>query len=270
MTSLPSLGCLSKIDTSAWPQVIVQGSLGEAAWPVISRITKGKFFPCPFGKLPLFRKRKVYMHQFCRLCQPWLGKAWSHCLGTVGCSAFLNSPIGIISPAFKPPGSQTSLHISRGENQHCFTTWQIPCCSDTSTHPLLPISISFCQHLSSRSLFKVAFPKRRNPSSIECADVQTHMKCYYFPNKEGSFSVIAFPGRVRDQATKDLWWWSSFSTRWAANTSCTHLSFCLWLCSRRNTFHFLRNKCYDSRMDWIKSTKTRPLSQRPQILWKKI
>lgn len=151
MTSLPSLGCLSKIDTSAWPQVIVQGSLGEAAWPVISRITKGKFFPCPFGKLPLFRRRKVYTDQFCRLCQPWLGKARSQCLGAVGCSAFLNSPLGLISPAgsTQTPGSQTSLHISRGENQPgCFTTRQTLCCSDTSTHPLLPISISFCQHWS--------------------------------------------------------------------------------------------------------------------------
>lgn len=47
-------------------------------------------------------------------------------------------------------------------------------------------------------------------------------------------------------------------------------SFCLWLCSRRNTFRFLRNKCYDGHMDRIRSTKTRPLSQRPQILWKKL
>lgn len=47
-------------------------------------------------------------------------------------------------------------------------------------------------------------------------------------------------------------------------------SFRPWLCSRRNTFHFLRNKCYGSHTDWIKSTKTRLLSQRPQILWKKL
>lgn len=95
------------------------------------------------------------------------------------------------------------------------------------------------------------------------------MNSQYFHNKEGSFSVIAFPGRVMKQATKDLWW-SSLSTRWTANTSCTHLSFCLWLWSRRNTFHFPRNKCYDSHMDWIKSTKIRPLSQRLQIWWNKI
>lgn len=137
----------------------------------------------------------------------------------------------------------------------------------------MPISISFCQHwsvFSSRSLFKAASPKRRNLSSTKCADVQRHMKSQYFHNKEGSFSVTAFPGRVMEQATKDLWWWSSLSTRWAADTSCTHLSFCLRLCSSRNAFHFLRNKCYGSHMDWIKSTKIRPLSQRPQIWWKKL
>lgn len=53
------------------------------------------------------------------------------------------------------------------------------------------------------------------------------------------------------------------------DVACIPKSFLLWLCSRRNIFHFLRNKCYDSHMDWIKSTKTRPLSQRPQLFIKK-
>lgn len=191
MTSLPSFGCLSKIDTSAWPQIIVQGALGEAAWPVISRITKGKFFfPCPFGKLPLFKKRKVYMDPFFRLCQPWMGEDLKPLLGDSGmlclpkCSSWANFP----SPAaLKSPGSQTSLHISRGENQHgCFTTWQILRCGDTSTHPLLPISIS-----KFKEPFRSSFPQEKKPSSTMCKCSETH-EISVFPQQKKKAALLSW------------------------------------------------------------------------------
>lgn len=57
-----------------------------------------------------------------------LGKAWSHCLGTVGCSASLNSPVGLIFPA----GSTQTLrvtnfiaYIQRGNRLAVLQQWQI-------------------------------------------------------------------------------------------------------------------------------------------------
>lgn len=241
-----------------------------------------KVFPMPIWKAFPLQKEEGFYGSILQALPALAGEGpkIDQCLGTVGCSAFLNSRAGLISPAgsTQPPRvTNFTAHIQRGRSARFFKTWQTLCCSDTSTHPLLPISILFCQHwsvLSSRSLFKVVFPKRRKPASTECADVQRHMKSQYFHNKEGSFSIIVFPGRVMDQATKDLWWWSSFSTM--SRRHMLHIpaaaslpnSFCLWLCSRRNTFHFLRNKCYDSHMDWIKSTKARPLSQTPNFMKK--
>lgn len=147
---LPSLGCLSKTDTSTWPQVIVQESLAEAVWPVISRITKGKFFPCPFGKLPLFR-RKVYWSVLAGSSSLFWGRPKTIAWGQQDALPSQMPTVGLISPVSSTqitPGSQALLHISGGEN-HSAVLQRVKSCAavTTSTHPSLPISISFQAHL---------------------------------------------------------------------------------------------------------------------------
>lgn len=115
---LPSLGCLSKIATSAWPPVVAQESVGKAARPVISRITK--FFPCPLGKLPLCRTK---------VCG-WVSAGSSRLSLTA--HSHWDAPLSQMPPArlgfpkcLQPgsfpstqitPRSQTSLHVPGGEN----------------------------------------------------------------------------------------------------------------------------------------------------------
>lgn len=135
---LPSLGCLSKIDTLAWPQLVVQESLGEAEWPVISRITKGKFFPCPFGRLPLFRRRKVYGSVLAGSTSLFWERPKTTTRGQRDPLPSLMPPFGLISPASSTqitPGSQTPLHVSGGEN--CGAVLQRDKSCAAVTHPYI-------------------------------------------------------------------------------------------------------------------------------------
>lgn len=89
-------------------------------------LPKESFFPMPIWKAsPLQKEEGLYGSIFQALpaldgegLKPLLGDSGMLCL--LKCSSWVNFP----SPAaLKSPGSQTSLHISRGENQHgCFTT----------------------------------------------------------------------------------------------------------------------------------------------------
>lgn len=133
----------------------MQESPGEAAWPVISRITKGKFFPSPFGKLPLFRRRKVYASVSAGSSSLFWGRPKTTTGGQQEAQPSQMPPVGLISPASSTqitPGSQTTLHISGGENPtavlQCDKSYtavthpHILCCPFPSCFKL----IYFCKH----------------------------------------------------------------------------------------------------------------------------
>lgn len=153
-----------------------------------------KVFPMPIWKASSLQKKEGLWISFSRLLQPPLGKTQNQRgaqRGSGGAQPSQMPPVGLISPASSTqitPGSQTSLHVSGGENRNAVL--QRDKSSTAVTHPHIlrcPFPscfklIYFCQHwpiLKKRgqvSLFKEAFPKRGNQSFPERADVQRHIK----------------------------------------------------------------------------------------------
>lgn len=244
----------------------------------------------PIWKASSLQKEEGLWIRFSRLHQPLLGKTHNHCSGTAGCSALSNASSWANFPSQQhsnhPRVTNSTVRIWRRKPRRCFTTWQILCCSDTSTHPSLPVSISFQAHLflpalahleeGQVSLVKVAFSKRGKQSSLNGHMFADTLNTNTSTTKKAASAFFSWQNHgpsYKGLGSLVFIQHQQISRRHMLHTpevACMPNSFLLWLCSRRNIFHFLRNKCYDSHMDWIKSTKTRLLSQRPHLFIKKI
>ena len=109
------------------------------------------------------------------------------------------------------PRPQTSLHTPRGKNHSAI----LECDKspthrgDTSTHPLLPISILFqarvffpaLAHLEGRAFSKQLFPREENKVSLSEQTFKDTLNANTSRTEEKSFA-FSFHGREQDQAAK--------------------------------------------------------------------